>query len=182
MCTDVILVKEETVNKRIFEDIKKKKYTNEKLDQVINDQEDYLTNDSRNEQPTLCVCFGLGFFKVWSVKKRNKKRWYEQLSSKENCYLHMAQSFCYPSLGQTHLEAGMFFPDVYLHFRESLLNPKSFNELLLAMKFDFIVFLQQATLTFARGVLSPFVSSQTSLTVCIALILGGGNSTLHREI
>lgn len=49
MCTEVILVKEETVNKRIFEDIKKKKYTNEKLDQVINDQEDYLTNDSKND-------------------------------------------------------------------------------------------------------------------------------------
>lgn len=49
MCTEVILVKEETVNKRIFEDIKRKKYTNEKLDQVINDQEDYLTNDSKND-------------------------------------------------------------------------------------------------------------------------------------
>jgi len=48
MCTEVILVKEETVNKRIFEDIKKKKYTNEKLDQVINYQEDYLANDSKN--------------------------------------------------------------------------------------------------------------------------------------
>lgn len=48
MCTEVILVKEETVNKRIFEDSKKKKYTNEKLDQVINDQEDYLTKDSKH--------------------------------------------------------------------------------------------------------------------------------------
>lgn len=57
------------------------------------------------------------------------------------------------------------------------------------MKFDFTIFLQQATLTFAREVLSlaraynkEFVPSLTSLTVCIALILGGGNSTMHREI
>lgn len=49
MCTEVILVQEETVNKRIFEGIEKKKYTNEKLDQAINDQEDYLTNDSKHD-------------------------------------------------------------------------------------------------------------------------------------
>lgn len=64
-----------------------------------------------------------------------------------------AQSFYHPSLGQTNLEAGRFSPDLYLHFRESLLNPKSFNELL-SIKFDFTVLLQQATLTFARGILS----------------------------
>lgn len=48
MCTEVILVKVGTVNKRIFEAVKKKKQTNEKLDQVINDQKDYLTNDSKH--------------------------------------------------------------------------------------------------------------------------------------
>lgn len=32
ICTEVILVKVGTVNKRIFEAVKKKKYTNEKLD------------------------------------------------------------------------------------------------------------------------------------------------------
>lgn len=59
-CTEVILVKEETVNKRIFEDIKKKKYTYEKLDQVINNQEDYLTNDSKHGWAAHTG--GLGFF------------------------------------------------------------------------------------------------------------------------
>lgn len=75
--------------------------------------------------PLWFVLFGF-FFQVWSLKKRNKKRWYEQLSSKENCFDRMAglgaQSFYHPSLGQTHLEAGMFSPDFYLHFRGSLLN------------------------------------------------------------
>lgn len=70
MCTEVILVKEETVNKRIFEDIKRKKYTNEKLDQVINDQEDYLTNDSKNDWAACTVVWVLfGFFLSLVCKK-----------------------------------------------------------------------------------------------------------------
>ena len=70
MCTEVILVKEETVNKRIFEDIKKKKYTNEKLDQVINYQEDYLANDSKNNWAACTVClFCFRFFLSLVCKK-----------------------------------------------------------------------------------------------------------------
>jgi len=38
-----------------------------------------------------------------------------------------AQSFYHPSLGQAHLEAGMFSPDLYHHFREKFAEAKNFQ-------------------------------------------------------
>lgn len=82
----------------------------------------------------------------------------------------------------------MFVPDLHLHFRESLLNPKSFNETLLNLT-PVYLFLQQARLTFERDPeagwavkLAVTIKSILSDSVYIALILRGGNRTVHGDI
>lgn len=83
----------------------------------------------------------------------------------------------------------MFSPDLCLCFRESLQNPESFDELMLSMRSALVAFLQQTPPGFAREFLSltgaqneEFVSNQTSLTVCIDLILEVRNALRHKKI